>query len=98
LHLPECIYGAGANPDFPDQSFTQKRSRHGLQMQVRPVISREDQRREPAAGRQMTDRGARPSLASSIQRRNLIREMFEIDEHRLDKKLDVRSSLTSMAA
>jgi hypothetical protein len=37
-------------------------------------------------------------LASSIQRTNLIREMFEIEEYRLDKKLDVRSSLTSMAA
>jgi hypothetical protein len=67
-------------------------------MQVGPVISGEDQRREPAAGRQMTRRGARQSLASSIQRTNLIREMFEIEEYRLDKKLDVRSSLTSMAA
>jgi hypothetical protein len=46
----------------------------------------------------MTRRGARQSLASSIQRTNLIREMFEIEEYRLDKKLDVRSSLTSMAA
>jgi hypothetical protein len=37
-------------------------------------------------------------LASSIQLTNLIRETFEIEEHRLDKKFDVRSSLTSMAA